>query len=96
MRDRGAANGKARVWAVRGEACFLAACMMFGILDAMQTAAEALLDALRSATEDDVARAMDSAYIERLDTPAEMLEFFNRMVDVRVLSDVGGGTLSEG
>lgn len=38
---------------------------------------------LRSATEDDVLRALDGAYISPpLSEPAELLEFFNRMVDV--------------
>lgn len=38
---------------------------------------------LRDATEDDVALALDRAYISTpLSDPAELLEFFNRMVDV--------------
>ena len=39
---------------------------------------------LRAATEDDVTRALDGAYV-KLDSPAaDLLEFFNRMLDVVV------------
>lgn len=42
-----------------------------------------LLTCLRAATEDDVSRALEGAYIAPpLTTPAEMLELFNRMLDV--------------
>ena len=38
---------------------------------------------LRAATEDDVTRALELAYIDQPDIPAAlMLEFFNRMLDV--------------
>ena len=37
---------------------------------------------LRAATEDDVTRALEAAYV-KLDAPAaDLLEFFNRMFDV--------------
>ena len=40
------------------------------------------LTRLRAATEDDVARALTDAYV-KLDAPAvDLLEFFNRMLDV--------------
>ena len=41
------------------------------------------IDQLRAATEDTVALALDRAYVALpLTTPAEALEFFNRMLDV--------------
>lgn len=41
------------------------------------------LSSLRDATEDDVVKALDGAYVELpITTPAAALEFFNRMVDV--------------
>lgn len=43
---------------------------------------------LRDATEDDVALALDRAYVTTpLSDPAELLEFFNRMVDVLTSED---------
>ena len=37
---------------------------------------------LRAATEDDVTRALDGAFV-KIDAPAaDLLEFFNRMLDV--------------
>ena len=46
------------------------------------------LTRLRAATEDDVTRALEGAFV-KLDAPAvDLLEFFNRMLDV-----VGGEDL---
>jgi len=43
---------------------------------------------LRDSTEDDVALALDRAMIDLpLTTPAELLELFNRMLDVRTGED---------
>jgi hypothetical protein len=43
----------------------------------------AFIEALRAATEDDVAAALDGAYVETpLSHSADLLEFFNRMLDV--------------
>jgi hypothetical protein len=42
-----------------------------------------LITLLRSATEDDVTKALDNAHIETpLTEPADLLEFYNRVVDV--------------
>ncbi|RIV79595.1 hypothetical protein [Pelagerythrobacter aerophilus] len=42
-----------------------------------------VLAALRAADEDDVRKALEGAYVSApLSEPAELLEFFNRMVDV--------------
>lgn len=42
---------------------------------------------LRAATEDDVARALDGAACQPSCSPAELLELFNRMLDVLVGED---------
>lgn len=45
--------------------------------------AEQLLEALRAATEDDVEAALDEASVSvPLTHPVDLLEFFNRMLDV--------------
>jgi hypothetical protein len=44
-----------------------------------------MLKRLRAATEDDVTHAFEGALIERPEVPAvDLLEFFNRMMDVVV------------
>ena len=48
---------------------------------------EQLITRLRAATEDDVTRALDGAFV-KIDAPAaDLLEFFNRMIDVLVGED---------
>lgn len=45
---------------------------------------------LRDATEDDVAKALEDSYVSTpLSEPAALLEFFNRMIDVRLGEGVG-------
>ena len=49
-----------------------------------------ILRTLRKATEDDVLKALDGAYIEPpLSKPDELLEFFNRMLDTLAGEDDG-------
>ena len=44
-----------------------------------------MLTRLRAATEDDVTRALEGAHIGRPNiSPVELLEFYNRMIDVMV------------
>ena len=44
-----------------------------------------MMQRLRAATEDDVNRALTDAYVEFGDRPAaDLLEFFNRMIDVMI------------
>lgn len=54
----------------------------------MDKAAGDLLNHLRNATEMDVQLALDRAYITApLNDPDELLEFFNRMIDVLISED---------
>jgi hypothetical protein len=53
----------------------------------MQEAVVVPLADLRAATEDDVVRALDGAYCQPHCSPAELLELFNRMLDVLVGED---------
>lgn len=48
----------------------------------MIAAMDDMIKRLRAATEDDVLRAFDGAYIDR--PAADMLEFFQRMLDVMI------------
>jgi hypothetical protein len=61
----------------------------------MLTAIQALVEALRSADEEDVGKALQNAYIGEPRTAAELLEFYNLMLDVRLLGNTDGGVLSE-
>ena len=46
---------------------------------------EQIIKCLRAATEDDVARACADSYVNLDDpSPAYLLEFFNRMIDVLI------------
>lgn len=48
------------------------------------------LEALRTATEDDVTRALDGSYVSLpITNQAAALEFFNRMVDVMLGEGAG-------
>lgn len=51
------------------------------------------LETLRLATEDDVSRALDGAMFVNLTTEVELLEFFNRMLDVLRVPDADGDVM---
>lgn len=51
---------------------------------------------LRDATEDDVAAAMKDAPFAQPKTETELLEFFNRMLDVMGVPDADGDVFEPG
>jgi hypothetical protein len=57
---------------------------------------EALIRDLRAATEEDVGKALEGAYIKASAPAAELLEFYNLMLDVRLLGDTDAGVTSDG
>ena len=64
-------------------------------MPATGTDREALIRGLRAATEEDVGKALEGAYIEAPAPAAELLEFFNLMLDVRLLGDTDAGVVSD-
>lgn len=61
----------------------------------LQDGGKAILQRLRGATEQDVEAVLQELSIAPVPTPAHLLEFFNRMVDLKTFGIIAGGDSPE-